>query len=285
MVFSSRHQFTLNGIAKIQGTGVFTGKNVSIEIKPAPADSGIVFVRLDQEGSPEIRANVSDVLETPRCTILRNEKTSIQTVEHLLAALSGCHIDNALIEVNGPEIPILDGSCMGFVELIEQVGVKQLEVKKQIYSLDRPLYYVKGDTFLVALPSDDFKLTYTLAYPGHPLLEAQTHSVCLTPSSFKAEIAPSRTFVLFEEIAPLIERGVIKGGDLGSGVVIKGKEVLNPEGLRFSNEMARHKILDLIGDLSLAGFSLNAHIIAMRSGHGANAEFAKEISQYFSGRK
>ena len=254
-----------------------------MKVLPACAGTGIIFVRTDLEGKPEITAHVDKVLNTPRCTILGDEKVFVQTVEHLLAAFSAYGIDNVRIELDGPEVPILDGSSLGFVELIEEAGLKELDEIKNVHTIASPIYWNQGDAFIVAIPSDEFKITYTLSYPGHPLLEAQTYTLVLSPESFKKQIAPCRTFVLFEEVAPLIDKGLIKGASLDSGVVIKGKEVLNSEGLRFSNEMVRHKILDLIGDLSLAGAPFNAHIIAMRSGHAANAEFARELCHYFAG--
>lgn len=276
-----RRQSTLARAVTVKGIGVFTGVEVNLTLLPALSSSGIVFIRTDLADRPEILASIDNVVKTPRCTVLGANGCFIQTVEHLLAALSACQIDNVIIEMDGPEVPILDGSALPFVEMIEEAGVVYQEEEVEIHYLEEPLYVSHDEVVLIALPSLDFRVTYTLSYPGHPLLEMQTHSFTLSREAFKKEIAPSRTFSLFEEITPLIERGIIKGGSLENGVVIKGEEILNPEGLRFKNEMVRHKILDLIGDLSLTRVPFYAHIIAIRSGHATNSELAKELSCYF----
>ena len=168
-----------------------------------------------------------------------------------------------------------------FVKEISKHGTKALDDAIQIRSLTRPVYWTKGDMHLVAIPCEEYRISYTLSYPGHPLLDAQFYSATITPELFEKEIAPCRTFSLYEEITPLLEMGLIKGGSLDNGVVVKGDSVMNPGGMRFSNEMVRHKVLDLIGDLSLVGFPFTAHVFAIRSGHFANAQFARELRQYF----
>ncbi len=263
------------------GMGLFTGQKVEITLKPAEANFGICFQRVDLPDKPILPAQVQYVRGTPRCTILGKNGTTVQTVEHLLAAIKAFDIDNLLIEIDGPEVPIGDGSGMPFMELIEEAGVCYQKVAKKFYHLTTPIFWSQGDVQLVALPSDDFKVSYTLNYPNSEILRSQFHTVLVTEENIKEQIAPCRTFSLYEETVSLIEQGLIKGGSLENAVIIKGGAILNPEGLRFPDEMARHKILDLLGDLSLVGFSFVAHIIAIRSGHFSNTSFAKELRNHF----
>ena len=255
---------------------------MNLRICPAEENHGIVFKRVDLPGQPTLPAHVDYVRGTPRCTIIGKNGTSIQTVEHILSALSGCEIDNVMIEIDGPEVPILDGSGLGFVELIDKAGVTIQKASKHILRISSPVYWSKGDVHLVALPADEFRISYTLSYPTTNFLRSQFYSISVTEESYKNEIAPCRTFSLYEETVPLIEQGLIKGGSLENAVVIKGDAVLNPEGLRFSDEMVRHKILDVIGDLSLTGLQPNMHVISIRSGHHSNTSFAKELLNQFN---
>lgn len=272
-----KNQKTLAEAISFKGLGLFSGKKIEMHLKPMPENTGILFQRVDLKNKPILEAKVQNVCATPRCTILGKEEVTVQTVEHLLAALKACEIDNLLIEINGPEVPIADGSAMPFIEMIEKAGIAYQKSTKKFYQLSSPVYWSQGDVHLVALPSDEFRISYTLNYPNSEILRAQFHTIALSQDSFKIEIAPSRTFSLYEEAVPFIEKGLMKGGSLENAVLIKGGVILNPEGLRFPDEMVRHKILDLIGDLSLVGFSFLAHIIAIRSGHFSNTSFAKEI--------
>ena len=274
---SKRKQRTLSAPVTVTGIGLFTGLKMHMRLCPAEENQGIVFKRLDLPGAPSLPAHVDYVRGTPRCTIIGKNGTSIQTVEHILSALMGCEIDNVTIEIDGPEVPILDGSSMGFVELIDKVGVSIQKSSKRILRITSPVYWSKGDVHLVALPADEFRISYTLSYPSSPLLRAQFYSTTITEETYKTEIAPCRTFSLYEETVPLIEQGLIKGGSLENALVIKGDAVLNPEGLRFPDEMVRHKILDMVGDLSLTGLQPCVHVIAIRSGHHSNTSFAKEL--------
>ena len=274
------NQRTLLKSASVSGIGLFTGQKVEMVLRPAKENSGISFQRVDLPGKPILPAKVEFVKGTPRCTILGKGDVFIQTVEHVLAALKAYQIDNILIEINGSEVPIGDGSAMPFVDLIEKAGISYLKSSKKIYRVESPVFWSQGDVHLVALPSDDFRVSYTLNYPNSDILRAQFHTEIISEENFKKELAPCRTFSLYEETVPLIERGLIKGGSLENAVIIKGDAILNPEGLRFPDEMVRHKILDLLGDLSLVGFSFFAHIIAIRSGHFSNTEFAKELANH-----
>jgi len=271
------NQRTLAKSAVFSGLGLFTGQKVMMTLLPAAENAGICFQRTDLKDKPILPAHVQYVRGTPRCTVLGKDNIFVQTVEHVLAALKAYEIDNLLIEINGPEVPIGDGSAKPFVELIEQAGISYQKASKEFYHLKSAVYWAQGDVQLVALPSDEFRISYTLNYPNSEILRAQFHTISMTEENFKNEIASCRTFSLYEETVPLIEKGLIKGGSLDNAVLIKGGVVLNPEGLRFPDEMARHKILDLLGDLSLVGFSFFAHVIAIRSGHFSNTAFAKEL--------
>lgn len=268
-------QRTLGRPVSFSGEGLFTGQRIHLVLYPAPAGHGIVFKRLDCPGSTPLRATLDAVKATPRCTILGNEKIQVQTVEHLLSALRALHVDNALITLTGPEVPIADGSALPFVEMIKEAGLEDLEQERKIKTLLAPLFFSQDDIHLIALPAQEFRISYTLHYPHSPLIRSQFYSLVVEEDSFEKEIAPCRTFCLYEEIAPLVEKGIVKGGGLDSAVIIAEDRVLNPDGLRFSDEMVRHKILDLVGDLSLIGIPFLAHILAIRSGHSANIAFAR----------
>lgn len=273
--FSEKHQKTLKKSVSVTGLGLFTREKSTVTLHPSDA-GGIVFML---PGGHTLPALASNVLATPRCTILGNSACKIQTVEHLLSAVRALEIDHACIEVSGSEIPILDGSALSFVELIESVGTDELAGYKSIGVLQTPLFWSCGETTLVALPSEELRISSILHYPQSPLIGTQFFSFNVERERFKSEIAPARTFCLYEEIAPLIENGWLKGGGLDCAVVVKENEILNPEGLRLPNEMVRHKILDFIGDLSLTGFEILAHFHCLRSGHAANVAFAKILME------
>lgn len=270
-------QKTLKSEVCLSGRGLFTGQNVSLQILPLPENSKILFQRMDLPACPVIPASLEYVFQSVRCTTLKKADATIQTVEHLLSALHGLGIHNALIRVHGPEIPIGDGSSSIFIDAIEKAGILEQDAEEVLYSIKKPLYFSENGAHLIALPSDQFVIHYNLHYPQSSLLRSQACSIILTPDSFKKEISCSRTFSLYEDIEALLKKGMLNGGGLENGIVIKEDKVLNPEGLRSSNEMACHKVLDLIGDLSLIGKSFAAQIIAIRSGHMANVSFARQL--------
>lgn len=278
-------QKTLQGETHVSGVGLFTGEKVFLKICPAPSNSGIVFQRVDLPGKPEIPALVSFVHKAPRCTKLATERGSVSMVEHLLSALYALGVDNARIEVEGPELPAADGSSQLFVELIEKTGLQIQEAPRKYLQISKPVFWSEGDVHLIALPANEFRLSYTMHYPHSPLLRSQYYSFVLHPLRYKVEIAPCRTFSLYEEILPFIEKGIVKGGGLENALVIQGGKILNPEGARFEDEMVRHKILDLIGDLALIGAPLLAHVIAIRSGHSSNVTFAKTLLETFKSER
>ncbi len=279
-VVKLKSTYTIQRKVTRKGIGLFTGEESEISLAPLPEGSGVFFQRLDLPGAPKFPLGLSLVQGTPRCTVVGDSSFSVQTVEHLMAALNAFDINNLLIQLSGPEVPIFDGSSLPFVEMIEEGGVIPLG-KKEVFFLQKPLFVSKGDTHLVALPSEEFKISYTLHYPSSECIGTQFYSTVVDKNIFIKEIAPCRTFSVYEEIAPLIEKGFLKGGNLDNAVVIKDNRVMNPEGLRLSGEMVRHKVLDMIGDLYLMGVSFSAHILAIRSGHHANNMLANELLNYF----
>lgn len=272
-----RKQRTLSKTAVIEGEGLFTGKYVRMTLHPAPENTGIVFKRVDLPESVQIPARLGFVKDALRCTMLSSGQVSVQTIEHFMAACYGMGIDNLLVEINGPEVPILDGSAKDFAALFKELGVQEQNSQIRELQVVKPIYFSQGDIHMVALPSDEFRVSFTLHYPNSSLLQSQFYSIALTPEVFETEIAPCRTFAFYEEIAPLIEKGYIKGGGLKNALIIREEMIINPEGVRFPEEMVRHKVLDVIGDLSLIGSGLLAHIIAIRSGHASNIKLAQKI--------
>lgn len=271
------YERTIQQKISVSGMGLFTGEKSRVTFCPALAETGIVFRRVDLPGHPEIPAILEAVVPSSRCTKLAVGGASVQMVEHLLSAISGLGIDNLLIEVEGPEIPAVDGSSLPFVLALEEAKISLQATKKRIRKIQTPVHWSEGDVHLVALPSEEFRLSYTLHYPQSKLIGSQFYSIALDPEKYKNEIAPCRTFSLYEEIAPFIAKGLLKGGGLENALVIKEDKIANPDGARFPDEMVRHKILDLIGDLALIGTPFLGHVIAIRSGHASHISFGKQL--------
>lgn len=278
-------QKTLKKSVSISGSGLFTAEKAVLTIIPASVGNGIVFRRKDLPGSPLVPADLDRVVSTPRCTILGTKECTIHTVEHVLAALYALEIDNAVLELTGPEVPIVDGSSAPFVEAILTAGILQQGQREQSHFLQKPVSWSKDDVHIVAVPAEEFSISYTLHYPQSKVLQSQYHQTKIDAKTFSREIAPCRTFCLYEEITPFIESGLIKGGGLNNAVIIKDDLVVNPEGIRFQDEMVRHKILDLLGDLSLIPIPFTAHIIAIRSGHSSNIAFARVLYDHIKMEK
>jgi UDP-3-O-[3-hydroxymyristoyl] N-acetylglucosamine deacetylase len=272
-----RKQRTLKESTSFSGIGIHTGKEVGLRFCPAKEGTGIVFKRIDLPSKPIIPATVEYVQDTSRSTTIGIKDVRIHTVEHVLSAIKAYNIDNLCIEITSIEPPVGNGSSDVFVEMIEKVGIREQDHQVPIVKIQQPVYWSEGDIHLVALPYPGYRISYTLSYPGSPFLSGQFHTIEVNEESFKREIAPCRTFSLYKEISFLIDKGLIKGGSLDNAVVIKDDVILSKGGLFFPNEMARHKILDLIGDLSLIGFDFHAHIIAIRSGHASNFAFAQRL--------
>jgi UDP-3-O-[3-hydroxymyristoyl] N-acetylglucosamine deacetylase len=277
-----RQQQTLNKDVSFSGIGIHTGASVTLRFVPAKEGTGILFKRTDLPGEPTIPATLEYVCDTSRSTTIGIGNIRIQTIEHVLAAVQAYEIDNLIIEVSTFEPPVGNGSSDVFVEMIESVGIKEQAATKPIVHLQKPLYFSEGDIHLVALPSDEYRISYTLSYKESKALREQFHSLVITPANFKNELSPCRTFSLWNEISFLMDRGLIMGGSLDNAVVIKEDVILSKNGLYFPNEMCRHKILDMVGDLTLIGLNFKSHIIAIRSGHASNFALAKKLYQYIT---
>ncbi|MBL9213301.1 MAG: bifunctional UDP-3-O-[3-hydroxymyristoyl] N-acetylglucosamine deacetylase/3-hydroxyacyl-ACP dehydratase [Opitutaceae bacterium] len=269
-------QRTLAREVTIQGSALHTGDAVTLTMKPAPADAGYVFRRIDLSGSPEIRPRVDQVTDLVRATTIQSGHAKIHTVEHVLSALHGCGIDNVVIEMNASEPPILDGSAKPYVDLIMQGEPIEQDVEREYFSLDAPVSVSKGQSSIIALPCDEFKISCTSADDRG--IHTQYLSLGIDPDSYMTQIAAARTFTIYEDIEELLKLGKIKGGSLDCAVVIRGDKIISKEGLRFKDEFVRHKILDIIGDITLLGAPLKAHIIATRPGHAINAELTKALA-------
>ena len=307
--FNPDKQHTISKSISISGTGLHTGVLVDMTLNPANPGFGYQFQRVDLPNQPIIKADCDLVTDTSRGTTLQVGDAKISTVEHILAALVGLGVDNVLIQVNGPEIPIIDGSSSPFIEKIEAAGVLEQDAAKAWYSIDENIFHYDDEkrVEMVAMPALDYQIT-TLIDFNSPVLGTQ-HAALKTIKDFKSEIAPCRTFCFLHELEALLKNDLIKGGDINNAIVVVDKPVSNEEmarlakvfkrekievksegylnnlELRFPNEPARHKLLDVVGDLALIGYPIKARIIANRPGHSSNVEFAKKIKQYIKKNK
>ncbi|OED34308.1 hypothetical protein AB834_06740 [PVC group bacterium (ex Bugula neritina AB1)] len=270
-------QQTLKEPVCFEGIGVHTGHQVSLVVKPAPVDHGFVFVRIDLEGHPKVPAEVSYVVDTARGTTIAHDDVFIHTIEHLLSALIGIGVDNALIEIDGDEVPILDGSSACFAEKIKDSGMIEQESFRKCFAVSEPIAVEKSGMSLTALPYEGLRISFTIEYE-HPYLPEQSKSYLYSSDTFIEEVARARTFCFDFEVDYLKNKGLIKGGSLENAVVITDQGILN-ENLRFEDEFVRHKILDIIGDLVLLGSRINAHIVSHKSGHHLNVELVKALKK------
>ena len=259
--------------ASIEGVGLHSGAKVRLTLAPASADSGIVFVR----DGLEIPALAEFVVDTTMNTSLGRNGIRIGTVEHLLAALAGCGIDNARIEVEGPEIPIMDGSSDPFVQLVKQAGIHEMRQSRRYLLVRKAVTVTEGDKLARLSPARGrFSMNYTIDF-RHPLISDQSYRVDLTEKSFQKDIARARTFGFKRDVERLHKAGLARGGSLDNAVVVDDFNILNPEGLRFSDEFVRHKILDALGDLSLIGMPVIGQMTAVKSGHALNHQLVRRI--------
>lgn len=297
----NNRQKTIGAPIMFTGKGLHTGRDITMRILPAEANSGIKFCRTDLEGAPCVDAIADNVIETSRSTVIEKKGARVSTVEHVMAALWGMGVDNALIEVNGPEVPIADGSATVWVQNIAEVGVIDQEVEREYYSIDSKLE-LKNDerkSIMIAYPDEVYTLSVHVDF--HSKVVGRQYATYEYGDDFGQKIAPCRTFVFLHEILPLVQSGLIKGGDLANAIVVvenplpaeEAKRIaeafncdplqaqkagyLTQGGLRFENEIARHKMLDLMGDLALVGKRIKGHVMATRPGHSINTEFAKLI--------
>jgi len=301
-------QHTIKDVLTISGTGIHSGEFVTISIKPSAPNTGIIFQRIDIAGKPTVKADVDNVVETNRSTTIESNGARVNTIEHLMAALVGMQVDNALIEINGEEVPILDGSAIEYVKAIEKTGLQEQDAVKKYYTIDHNITFVDEEKMveMVALPYHEYRINTLIDFNSEVL--GTQHAALSHLSDFNTQIAPSRTFCFFHELEWLLDKNLIKGGDKENAIVIVDKPVtdeqvkklsehftdiqvpastgyLNNISLRFDNEPARHKLLDVIGDLALVGYSFKAHIIANKPGHATNVLFAKKIKEHIKRKK
>src|SRR5213078_96065 len=271
-------QHTLAKSAGFSGTSLHTGEKVTLKLQPAPVDHGIKFKRKDLADEPTIDANIANLKTVERATTIGEGAVRVHTVEHVLSALSAMGVDNAIIEMTANEPPIGDGSAAPYVEVIKKAGTVAQEAPRRFFDVREPIHVEsKSGSLLVLLPDDKFRVSCTQAGPNNRF--TQFFSAEISPGLYEREIAPARTFVYYEEVAPLMEKNLIKGGSLENAIVVRGEAVLSKEPLRFADEFARHKILDIIGDLALIGTRIRGHIIAVKPGHASNSELARLITR------
>jgi UDP-3-O-[3-hydroxymyristoyl] N-acetylglucosamine deacetylase/3-hydroxyacyl-[acyl-carrier-protein] dehydratase len=306
---NSQNQQTLKSSVTLQGVGLHTGEKVTMTMRPATPGYGIRFQRIDLPEKPIVKADVDFVVDTSRGTTIEYNNARVSTIEHTMAALVGMGIDNLLIEMDGPEVPILDGSSRQFIEAIESAGIEEQEAKRIVYSIDSNIHFYDPvkNVDMLAIPSAGYQIT-TLIDFNSPVLGTQ-HASLRHITEFRDEIGPCRTFCFLHELEYLLDNNLIKGGDVSNAIVVvdkvvsdneltrlakvfnkqkievKQEGILNNVQLHFTNEPARHKLLDVVGDLALVGHSIKAHIIASRPGHASNVEFAKKIKQYIKKNK
>ncbi len=302
---NSIKQNTIEREATISGKGLHTGVEVTLTFKPAPENFGIKFKRIDLEGEPVIEANVSKVKGTSRGTVLKDGDVIISTIEHVMAALVAMGIDNVLMELNGPEAPILDGSAAGYVKTLTQAGLKVQDANREYFEIKRKIVYKNAETGteIIAYPDDDFSIDVMISYNSSVL--HNQYATFDSKTKFAEEIAPCRTFVFVRELETLLKNNLVKGGDVDNAIVIMDQPmeleelnriadlfnqkhievnkigILNNLTLHFDNECARHKLLDVIGDLALIGKRIKGRIVAKRPGHGPNTEFAKLLQKEY----
>ena len=267
-------QRTLRRSITCTGIGLHSGNKVTLSLKPAAADHGIRFRRADL-GGVEVPATVRHVGGINHATGLARDTVHVDTVEHLLAAFVSLGVDNAVVELNSPEVPIMDGSAAPFIYLIQEAGLKQLASTRRYLKVIRPISLSRGDKRIALYPSDHFKITYSIAF-DHPLLRHQSRTIRLDEASFIEEIAPARTFGFLEDVEMMRQQGLALGGSLENAIVIGDTGVLN-NALRFDDEFVRHKILDVIGDMALVGRPIIGHLVAHRGGHALHTEFAARV--------
>jgi UDP-3-O-[3-hydroxymyristoyl] N-acetylglucosamine deacetylase len=256
------------------GVGLHSGKPATLTLAPAASDTGIIFVRMDV--GVEIPARSERVVDTTLSTSIGNGKARVATVEHVMAALSGMGIDNCRVEVDGPEIPILDGSAAPFVCLIQEAGIRQLPAGKRYLLIEQPVELRDGDKLARLDPADGFSIDFTADF-NHPLISNQAFRVELSGRVFEREVARARTFCFLRDIERMQAMGLARGGSLENAIVIDEFSILNPEGLRFPDEFARHKVLDAVGDLALLGIPVIGHLTAVKSGHALNQALVRKV--------
>ncbi|MBE0500402.1 MAG: UDP-3-O-acyl-N-acetylglucosamine deacetylase [Desulfuromonadales bacterium] len=260
----------------ISGIGLHTGEQISMNLRPAEADTGVIFYRQDGDRRVAIEARSANVIDTRMATVLGKAGLSVSTVEHFMAALYSLEIDNLHVDIDGPEVPIMDGSAEPFLKALRSVGIRTLTKSRAYLAIRKPLSFIDGEKRINIIPSRFFRITSDIAF-DHPSIALQHRSIKHSTELFSKEIAPARTFGFLEEVEFLKANGLARGGSLENAIVIDKKGVMNPDGLRFNDEFVRHKILDTIGDFSLIGYPVLGHIRTYKSGHDINHLMVEKI--------
>lgn len=270
-------QRTLKSLVRTTGVGLHTGEKVTMTLRPAQPNTGIVFRRVDTPDPVDISADAFKVVDARMCTTLGQGDTRVATVEHLLSALAGLGIDNAYVDLSGPEVPIMDGSAAPFVYLVQSAGIEEQGAAKRFLRIRKPVEVREGDKFARFEPYDGFRLTFSIVF-DHPVFErsAQSATFDFADTSYPKEVARARTFGFMQDVESLRSNGLALGGSLENAIVMDEYRVLNSEGLRYDDEFVKHKLLDAIGDLSLAGHPLIGAFIAHKSGHALNNKLVRE---------
>jgi UDP-3-O-[3-hydroxymyristoyl] N-acetylglucosamine deacetylase len=269
-----RSQRTIKNEISFEGIGLHTGRHARVTLKPASRDTGIAFIRSDK--NTVIKANVGSVIDTAFATTIGQDGAKIRTVEHIMAALAGLGIDNIIVDVDGPEVPILDGSSTELISIILKAGIAKQGKKMPYLRIKRPIIFDDGNSKVAALPYEGRRITYSIFF-NHYGFGEQRLSIEINEETFAREIAPARTFGFLKDIEYLRTNGLAKGGSLENAIILGEKGVMNSSGLRFKDEFVRHKVLDSIGDLAILGFPIYGHIIANKSGHSTNIKFLKKL--------
>ncbi len=277
----SSFQHTLAKSASISGSSLHTGEKVTLTLHPAPPQHGRKFKRKDLADEPTIDATIDNLKNVERSTTIAEGNIKVHTVEHVLSALAGLGVDNALIEMDANEPPIGDGSGLPYLELIKKAGIVEQPAPRAEYAVTEPIFIeTKSGSLMTIVPDSGFRVSCTQVGPDGRF--TQFYSTEITPAIYEKEIAPARTFVFYEDVKPLMDKGLIKGGSLENAVVVRGESVLSKEPLRFRDEFARHKILDIVGDLALFTRPIRGHVIAVKPGHGPNTDLARAVAKQFA---
>jgi UDP-3-O-[3-hydroxymyristoyl] N-acetylglucosamine deacetylase/3-hydroxyacyl-[acyl-carrier-protein] dehydratase len=277
-------QQTLAKTAGFSGTSLHTGAKTTLKLHPAAAGHGIKFKRKDLPEEPTIDARIEHLKTVERATTIGEGSIRVHTVEHVLAALSAMGVDNAIVEMDANEPPIGDGSALPYVEVIKRAGVVAQEEPREWLEIREPIHIEsKSGSMMILLPDNKFRISCTQAGPGNRF--TQFFSTEVSPAIFEKEIAPARTFVYYEDVQPLMDKNLIKGGSLENAIVVRGESILSKEPLRFPDEFVRHKILDIIGDLALVGQRVRGHVVAVKPGHAINAELATALAREIGRRR
>ncbi len=268
-------QHTLASAVSLSGIGLHTGVTVNLRLCPAPAHTGVVFKRTDLDGFA-IEAHSRHVARVSYATSLMKKGVLISTTEHLLSALAGLGVDNAVVEVDNLELPIMDGSALPFVKALRQVGLRSQRARRSYAKILKPVKLEESGKKIAIYPSDTFSVSYSILFP-HPAIGAESLNFTPSSESYETEISPARTFGFLAEVEMLLKSGLVKGGSLENVIVLDQERVMNPEGLRFADEFCRHKILDLLGDISLFGHPLIGRVVADRAGHAMHAQLVSQL--------